>query len=101
MPLFLIRTAKAVRRDQWDGPDRTRPLIEAGRAQADAIAQWLAAVTVPHILSSPATRCVETVSPLATGREVEVETYRSLGPTKDVEPILAWIRVLPDDCVLC
>ena len=33
--------------------------------------------------------------------DLEVEQLDSLAPTKDVEPILAWLRVIPDSSVLC
>ena len=101
MALYLVRCARAERRSRWEGPDKLRPLTAAGRAQAGALAEWLGQVSVSHVASSPFTRCVETVLPLAEIHDLEVEQLDSLAPTKDVEPILAWLRVIPDSSVLC
>lgn len=101
MALYLIRCAKAVSRNSWNGPDQDRSLIAAGRAQADTLADWLGAVSISHVLSSPYRRCVDTVGPLAAVRDLEVEQLSSLAPSHDVQLILAWIRALPDHSVLC
>ena len=101
MALYLIRCARAERRSRWEGPDKLRPLTAAGRAQAAALSEWLGQVDVSHVAASPFTRCVETVLPLAEIHDLEVEQLDSLAPTKDVEPILAWLRVIPDSSVLC
>ena len=101
MALYLIRCARAERRSHWEGPDELRPLTDAGRAQAAALVEWLGNVAVSHVASSPFARCVETVRPLAEAHDLEVEQLDSLAPTKDVEPILAWLRVIPDSSVLC
>jgi 8-oxo-dGTP diphosphatase len=72
-PLVVLRHGKARSRDEWDGPDATRPLTARGRRQADAVVGPLRAFGVLKIISSPAERCVGTVAPLAaaTGRRVE------------------------------
>ena len=101
MALYLIRCARAERRAHWKGPDELRPLTDAGRAQAAGLVEWLGNVAVSHVASSPFARCVETVRPLAEAHELEVEQLDSLAPTQDVEPILAWLRVIPDSSVLC
>jgi 8-oxo-dGTP diphosphatase len=101
MALYLIRCAKAVRRERWKGDDELRPLTATGRAQAAALADWLGQIPISHILSSPFTRCVETVTPLAERANLEVEKVESLAPGTDVVLALAWIRVLPADSVLC
>ena len=101
MALYLIRCATAVPRGRWHGPDEDRALSAVGRAQADALVDWLGGTPIAHILSSPYLRCVETVSPLARRRDLEVEQLSSLAPSHDVQLILAWIRDLPDDSVLC
>jgi 8-oxo-dGTP diphosphatase len=101
MALYLIRCAKAVRRERWEGDDELRPLTAAGRAQAAALANWLGQISISHILSSPFTRCVETVTPLAERTNLEVETVASLAPRADVARALDWIRVLPADSALC
>jgi phosphohistidine phosphatase SixA len=70
--LFVVRHGHAGSRSDWDGPDRLRPLSEKGNRQAQGIAEALAGKGVAQIVSSPATRCVQTVEPLAhAGLDVE------------------------------
>jgi 8-oxo-dGTP diphosphatase len=64
MELYLIRHAHAGDR-HYDAHDRYRPLTEIGRAQAALLAVVLARRAITSILTSPATRCVQTVEPLA------------------------------------
>lgn len=69
----LIRHASAGDREQWDGDDRLRPLDEKGRRQAAALVDELVSLDVRRIVSSPYTRCVETVAPLAAALGLGVE----------------------------
>ncbi len=71
-PLIVLRHAKAVGRSDWEGDDTHRPLTPRGAKQAQQIAGPLRAFGVRRIVSSPATRCMTTVLPLATalGRSV-------------------------------
>lgn len=72
-PLIVLRHAKAVPRDEWKGKDAARPLSPRGRKQASAVVGQLLAFGPRRIVSSPALRCMKTVSPLssAIGRRVE------------------------------
>jgi len=63
--VIAVRHGKAVAPGLWDGPDSTRPLMQRGVDQANAISSALAAYSPEKIISSPATRCVATVEPLA------------------------------------
>ena len=101
MALYLIRCAKAIRRERWEGDDDLRPLTATGREQAAALAAWLGQSPISHILSSPFTRCVETVIPLAERANLEVERAPSWALGADVDGALDWIRVLPANSVLC
>jgi 8-oxo-dGTP diphosphatase len=76
--LLLVRHAWAGHADQWDGDDELRPLDERGREQAQALVELLEPYAVERILSSPATRCVDTVVPLAAARGLDVETFDEL-----------------------
>ncbi|NDD87392.1 MAG: NUDIX hydrolase, partial [Actinobacteria bacterium] len=60
MSIFLVRHAKAGKRSQWDGEDVRRPLDEAGRRQALALADRLSEYNPVALVSSPAVRCRET-----------------------------------------
>lgn len=72
-PIIVLRHAKAVGRDSWDGADSDRPLSGRGKKQAASIVGPLLAFGARRIISSPATRCVKTVAPLsaALGRKVD------------------------------
>jgi len=69
----LVRHASAGDRAHWVGDDRLRPLDERGRRQAEALVDDLRPFNVRRVVSSPYTRCVETVEPLAAARGLEVE----------------------------
>ena len=73
-----MRHAKAGDRSRWDGDDAFRPLSAAGRAQADSLVAQLLPHGPARILSSPSTRCVQTVQPLAGACDAKVEDEPSL-----------------------
>ena len=62
--VYLIRHARARDRETWRRSDALRPLTPQGWAQAAALPRLLG-IPPKRILTSPATRCVETVIPLA------------------------------------
>ncbi|GAA2983869.1 8-oxo-dGTP diphosphatase [Microbacterium terrae] len=64
-PLIVLRHAKALARDDWEGKDAARPLAPRGRKQAKAIVGPLLAFGANRIVTSPAERCMKTVKPLA------------------------------------
>ncbi|MFG6403599.1 NUDIX domain-containing protein [Microbacterium sp. P04] len=72
-PLVALRHAKAKPRTEWEGTEGERPLTTRGRRQANALVAPLLAFGVRRIWSSPAERCVRTVTPLsaALGRRIE------------------------------
>jgi 8-oxo-dGTP diphosphatase len=69
----LLRHAAAGDRDDWDGHDRSRPLDARGRRQAAELVELLQPLGVLRVVSSPYTRCVETVEPLAAALGLTVE----------------------------
>lgn len=76
--LHLVRHADAGDRLAWRGDDFLRPLDDHGLRQAEAIAATLATRPVKRVLSSPAVRCVDTVSPLADLLGLAVEAHDAL-----------------------
>jgi 8-oxo-dGTP diphosphatase len=70
---ILLRHASAGDRDDWDGPDRLRPLDKRGRRQAAELVELLRSFGLRRVVSSPYTRCVETVEPLAAALGVPLE----------------------------
>ncbi len=73
MTSILLRHASAGDRDHWDGPDLLRPLDERGRRQAAELVELLRPFGLRRVVSSPYTRCVDTVGPLAAELGVPVE----------------------------
>lgn len=72
-PIIILRHAKALPREEWDGADAARPLNARGLKQAKALAGPLQAFGVRKLISSDAVRCVTTVVPLAAalGRKID------------------------------
>jgi len=72
-PIIVLRHAKAVSRDDWEGKDAARPLSPRGRKQAQSIVGPLRAFGARKLISSPARRCVKTLQPYAeaVGRKLE------------------------------
>jgi 8-oxo-(d)GTP phosphatase len=77
--VFLVRHAKAARREEWDGADRDRPLVKRGRAQAERLALALAPERPTLLAASPWLRCLETAAPLAEALGIEVVHDQRLG----------------------
>jgi len=86
--VFLIRHAIAGSRSRWQGDDVLRPLSARGREQAAAIADLIAGRSVAKILSSPATRCVQTVEPLADVLGLTVKIDKRLAEGGDPDDAL-------------
>jgi phosphohistidine phosphatase SixA len=100
--IHLIRHAKAGSRQDWAQPDELRPLTDAGRRQAKALAEELADAGVKRVLSSRYTRCVQTVEPLADALGLEVETHPALAEEADLAATWSLVEELaPTGAALC
>jgi 8-oxo-(d)GTP phosphatase len=77
--LRLVRHSIAGERGSWKGPDRERPLTKKGHREALALAELLAPAGIDRVVSSPFTRCTETVQPLAKAVGIDLETDEGLG----------------------
>lgn len=103
MSIFLVRHASAGDRSRWHLDDRERPLDERGRAQALRIADFFAEHKVRAVWSSPATRCAQTVEPLAAAHRVDVrirpELYEGASSKQLLELILEEASA-PGDLIL-
>jgi phosphohistidine phosphatase SixA/8-oxo-dGTP pyrophosphatase MutT (NUDIX family) len=71
--LIVLRHASARSRKSWRRDDRRRPLLRSGELQAERLVPLLAAYDATRVVSSPNTRCVQTVQPYAdtTGWKLE------------------------------
>lgn len=70
--IIALRHGKATPPSAWDGPDATRPLTERGVRQAASNIPTLAAWKPRRLISSTATRCVTTLTPLAVALGHEI-----------------------------
>ncbi|WP_181309570.1 NUDIX hydrolase [Nocardioides campestrisoli] len=66
--LVVLRHAQAHPRKAWTGDDRRRPLSPEGIEEAKRLVPVLAAYDVTRVVTSSATRCVDTVVPYAADR---------------------------------
>jgi 8-oxo-dGTP diphosphatase len=87
---ILLRHASAGHRHDWPGDDEHRPLDAKGRREAEEIAETFGGEDIRRVLSSPYTRCVQTVEPLAAalGLEVEVDERLAEGAGDAARPLL-------------
>lgn len=78
IPIVVLRHARATSRNDWDGPDATRPLTERGRKQAHGIVEALRAFGIKKVVSSDAARCLETVQSFANQTGTKVTKSKKL-----------------------
>lgn len=62
--LVLLRHAKAVKREDWDGDDGDRPLGNVGQIQAKRLLSKYLPYAIKEVHSSDAMRCIETIEPM-------------------------------------
>lgn len=96
-PIILQRHGKAERRSAQYPDDLLRPLAEAGRQQAIALARLLAAFGDSAVISSPAVRCVDTVRPYTELHDIELHTDAALTEISYVHApraVVSWLREL-------
>lgn len=101
MPILLVRHGHAGSRKDWDGDDRSRPLTGRGRRQADGLVGLLEGHAPQRVLSSPYTRCVETVTPLAQHLGLAVEVVEELAEGHGEEALRLVRRLADDKVALC
>jgi len=88
----LVRHARAGSRAAWAGEDGARPLDEAGKRQAAALAGLLALFRPARVYAAPLVRCVDTVSQL--GLPVRPETVFAEATAAAPKAIAARLRAL-------
>lgn len=94
-PLAIVRHGEALPRSAWKSVDAHRPLVEAGHQQSAGIARVLAAYGIERLVSSPSTRCVDTVAPYAVhvGGHLDLvkglseEGFEAKGPRRAVRTV--------------
>lgn len=83
--LFLLRHVAAGDRTKWDGVDAIRPITKKGKRQAAAIVDYLRDRGIERIYSSPYTRCVQSVEPLAEAIGAKVIEHDALAEGPDID----------------
>ena len=102
MPLILVRHAWAGKRSEWEGDDSKRPLDARGEQQAIELVDRLASWPIEEIHTSPYTRCVQTVVPLAEARGLEPILRDELGEDQAYRDGAGLLRELAErDAVVC
>ena len=76
--LLLVRGAAALPRELWARSENDRPLTLEGKVMARSLMALGAFFEVDRILSAPASRCIETVAPLARSENLRVEASPGL-----------------------
>jgi 8-oxo-dGTP diphosphatase len=107
-PFIVLRHAKAMKRVDFDGsPDSTRPLAGRGRGQSKVLVDMLDAYGIQRIVTSPAKRCLDTVTRLARFLDLPVEEFpqlseegHALDPAGAAE-LIAELAADPRPTVLC
>jgi len=103
--LVVLRHGEARSRSRWTADDRLRPLLKAGTLQAERLVPLLAAYDVSHVVSSPSTRCVQTVEPYVATTGFDLDLRRRLSEedasATGVERIVAELLAEERGAVLC
>jgi phosphohistidine phosphatase SixA len=99
---LLVRHAHAGHKRHWSGPDAERPLSIRGWAQAEGLLETLADLRVERLLTSPSLRCRQTLLPLATALDLDLEAVDDLGTDGDVDHLVDLVAARDSDgAVLC
>jgi 8-oxo-dGTP diphosphatase len=76
--VVVLRHAQARSRKAWRGDDAERPLLKMGELHAERLVPILGAYDVTRVVSSPSTRCVQSVQPYADTTGYRLELHRRL-----------------------
>ena len=99
--MLLLRHASAGERLSSPALDRERGLDRAGRADAERLPEAFAGFRVERIVTSPHTRCLETVLPAADAFGLEIELRQELVPGASTSSTLALLGELPAASLVC
>jgi len=96
-PFVLLRHAKAVSRDEWQGDDDDRPLEDLGINQSKRLLSIYQVFNLEQIHTSDAIRCYSTVEPIAKGLNLKLEVTGKLSEStyrKDKEKAFDYAKDL-------
>jgi 8-oxo-dGTP diphosphatase len=102
LTIYLVRHVKAGERALWDDDDRLRQISKSGQRQARGLIDVLADARFERIVSSPYVRCIESVAPLASVRQLAIEVSEALAEEAPLDEAVAVLRKYADvGAVLC
>jgi 8-oxo-dGTP diphosphatase len=96
-PFILLRHAKAVSRDHWQGDDQDRPLDILGENQSHRLLSIYQVFNIKQIHTSDAVRCFSTVERMAKGLGIKLEVTGKLSEDtyrKDKEKAIEYAKDL-------
>ena len=96
-PFILLRHAKAITRDEWQGDDDDRPLDALGQNQSKRLLSIYQVFNLQQIHTSDAVRCYDTVDPIAKGLGMKLEVTGKLSESsykKDKEKAIDYAKEL-------
>jgi len=96
-PFILLRHAKAITREEWQGEDDDQPLSSSGQNQAMRLLSTYQVFNIDQIHSSDAVRCYDTVKSMAKGLDIKLEVSSKLSEStykKDKEKAFDYVREL-------
>ncbi|MFC0629213.1 NUDIX hydrolase [Kribbella deserti] len=73
--LVVIRHTSAVKRKEWTGKDRDRPLTAEGTQDAHDLIDVLGALGVNRVITSDAERCYATIAPYAAAAGLTIHEH--------------------------
>lgn len=76
--VIVVRHGKAESRKHWTGTEPTRPLTPAGAGASFALSRELACFGAGKLVTSPWTRCSQTLVPYAVSSHLDIETAEQL-----------------------
>lgn len=100
MTIYIVRHAKAGKRSEWHDDDNLRPLSPTGWKQAELVAERLKDLSITSLISSPATRCFQTLEPLAKMTKLSVQVDKRLLEHGDIADMLEVVQDVEDSAVL-
>jgi phosphohistidine phosphatase SixA len=99
---WIVRHACAGHKEpRSERPDDERPLNPAGVQQAEALCNVLVEQRPTRLVSSPVTRCLQTLQPLARALHLTVESSADLAADNGAETLIRSFDVPPFGAVLC
>ncbi|RMA97230.1 SixA phosphatase family protein [Hydrogenothermus marinus] len=100
--IFLVRHAKAEKRENWEGDDCKRPLTEEGEKEFRKFTNFIVQILPEDIkiISSPCERALKTAKILAEVLYKEVNIEENLSPDAEPEDYLEVVKNYEGNIVL-